>query len=142
MAHQSADRETSLRRLLVERALRVTEQRMTVLRAIASLRRPVSHAELTEQLSDAPLDRATIYRNLVALAEAGILVRTSLGDQVWRYELPRSENADHGIHPHFVCTDCGKVRCLDERTVSLHGEAARAAVTEVQLRGRCSPCAR
>jgi Fur family ferric uptake transcriptional regulator len=142
MAHKSADRETSLRRLLEERALRATDQRMTVLRAIASLRRPVSHAELTEQLSDAPLDRATIYRNLVALAKAGILVRTSLGDQVWRYELPRSEGADHGLHPHFVCTDCGQARCLEERTVTLHGEAARAAVTEVQLRGRCSPCAR
>jgi len=117
MAHRSADRETSLRRPLVERALRVTEQRMTLL-------------------------RATDYRNLVALAEAGILVCTRLGDQLWRYELPRGGNADRGIHPHFVCTDRRRVRCLDERTVSLHGEAARAAVTEVQLRGRRSPCAR
>lgn len=142
MAHKATDRETSLRQLLEQRGLRVTGQRMTVLRAIASARRPLSHADLTDQLADASLDRATIYRNLLALNEAGILVRTSLGDQIWRYELPRSDKSDHGIHPHLVCTDCGKVKCLDESTVSLHGEAARAAVTEVHLRGRCSLCAR
>jgi Fur family ferric uptake transcriptional regulator len=142
MAHQTADRETSLRTLLEERGLRVTVQRMTVLRTLASARRPLSHGEVTDRLADADLDRVTVYRNLVALTEAGILVRTSLGDQVWRFELPRSDESAHGVHPHFVCTDCGTVKCLDEGTVTLHGEAARAAVTEVQLRGRCSLCAR
>jgi Fur family ferric uptake transcriptional regulator len=142
MSHKSTPREASIRELLVSKSLRVTEQRLVVLRQLASARKPLSHAELTAKLEGSGLDRATIYRNLLALTEAGLLVRTSLGDQIWRFELPRTEGADHGIHPHLVCTACGQVKCLDESTVTLHGEAARAAITEVQLRGRCSPCAR
>jgi Fur family ferric uptake transcriptional regulator len=34
------------------------------------------------------------------------------------------------------------VSCLPENTVSLRGQAARNQVAEVQLRGRCTECAR
>ena len=134
-------KEEDLRQLLTKQGVRVTEQRMLILRELAKLRLPVSHPELTERLSGTSLDRATIYRNLVSLTEVGLLVRTQLGDNVWRYELPRSSGTAHGRHPHFVCTDCGDVACLPESSVSLRGEAARNVVSEVQLRGRCVSCA-
>jgi Fur family transcriptional regulator, ferric uptake regulator len=133
-------KEEDLRSLLSERGLRVTEQRMVLLRELARLRLPASHTELTERLSGSDLDRATIYRNLVSLSEEGVLIRTQLGDTVWRYELPNSPNTEHGAHPHFVCTDCGDIACLAESEVTLRGEAARNQVNEVQLRGRCVAC--
>lgn len=133
-------RDEDLRRLLVDRSIRVTEQRMVLLRELAKLRIPASHPELTGRLAGTALDRATIYRNLLSLTEAGILVRTQLGDAVWRFELPRNSSAEHGLHPHFVCTDCGRVACLPENTVTLRGEAARNEIAEVQLRGRCVAC--
>jgi len=142
MTPQPNDRETALRMLLVDKGLRVTSQRLTVLRTLSSARKPLTHAQVAERLADAGLDRVTVYRNLLALTEAGILVRSQLAGDAARFELPRGSSGDHGIHPHFVCTSCGAVKCLAEGTVSLHGEAARAAVVEVQLRGRCSPCAR
>jgi Fur family ferric uptake transcriptional regulator len=132
--------EDDLRRLLAERGLRVTGQRMTVLRELAKLRVPISHPELTERLASETLDRATIYRNLLSLTEVGVLVRTQLGDNVWRYELPRGQAGEHGDHPHFICTECGDVACLPDASVSLRGEAARNEVTEIQLRGRCGEC--
>jgi Fur family ferric uptake transcriptional regulator len=139
-------KDEDLRALLAGASLRVTHHRMALLRELARLRVPASHAELTERLASgslsSSLDRVTIYRNLLALTEAGLLVRTQLGDNTWRFELPRAGGEQHGQHPHFVCTDCGDVACLPAGSVVLRGEAARSEVLEVQLRGRCAACAR
>lgn len=133
-------REQDLRDLLASRGLRVTEQRVLLLQELVKVKAPISHPELTERMSQSGLDRATIYRNLLTLAEAGVLTRTQLGDQVWRFDLPRTTSSDHSHHPHLVCSECGNVRCLPAGTVKLHGEAAKSDVAEVQLRGRCAAC--
>lgn len=133
-------RDDDLRALLAQKGIRVTGQRIALLRELAKLRLPVSHAELTERLAASGLDRATVYRNLLALTEAGLLVRTQLGDNIWRFELPRGEAGAHGTHAHFVCTDCGDVSCLPEDAVVLKGLSARSTVSEVQLRGKCGGC--
>jgi Fur family ferric uptake transcriptional regulator len=129
------------RALLSSKDLRITDQRLAVLRSLARNRAPVSFPELVERLAEQGLDRATVYRNLVGLTEAGILVRTQLGDGAWRSELPQSDEASHGHHPHLVCVDCGGISCLPANTVSIRKEAA-ARVTEVQLRGHCESCSR
>jgi len=134
--------DDDLRQLLVGKGIRVTEQRMVILRALAKLRIPASHPELTERLAGVGLDRATIYRNLLSLTEAGLLVKTQLGDNVWRFELHDTESTEHGMHPHFVCNDCGSIACLPKSAVALRGEAIRIQVAEVQLRGRCVACVR
>jgi Fur family transcriptional regulator, ferric uptake regulator len=133
--------DEALRAMLVSRGLRVTLQRLAILRELSRLRVPTSHPELTERLSDTHLDRATVYRNLLSLTAAGLLVRTHLGDNVWRFELPRSESREHDRHPHFVCKECGDVACLPSDSVRLSGAAKRNQVAEVELRGRCSTCA-
>ena len=133
--------EEGQRQLLAEHGIRVTEQRLTLLRELARLKAPISHPELTQRLAESKLDRATVYRNLVSLTKAGVLVRTQLGDNVWRFELPRGPEVDHGSHPHFVCTGCGEIACLPAGSVSLRPELASYQLSEVQLRGRCSACA-
>jgi Fur family ferric uptake transcriptional regulator len=135
-------REDALRQLLITRGIRVTSQRMVILRELAKISQPISHPELTERLADDELDRATIYRNLLSLTEAGILVRTQLGDNVWRFELPHGKDVAHGEHPHFICTECGDVACLPANTVKLRGDATQREIAEVQLRGRCGTCLR
>ena len=134
-------RDERFRSLLESKELRVTEQRLLVLRALAKNKAPVSFPELVERLDEAGLDRATVYRNLVGLTEAGILVRSQLGDGVWRYELPERDEPAHGEHPHLVCVDCGIVSCLPSNAVSFRGMDA-SRVTEVQLRGHCTSCSR
>lgn len=133
-------RNSDLKRLLEAKGIRTTEQRLRILRELASLRMPVSHSELTRRLARSALDRVTIYRNLLSLSAAGILIRTQLGDRQWRFELPTTASAEHDRHPHFVCNDCGSVSCLPPGAVALSGEAARAEVQAVHLHGRCAQC--
>lgn len=137
----SSRREQDFRDLLTSRGLRVTEQRLVLLGELAKITSPISHPELTDRVLDSGMDRATVYRNLLTLAEAGVLVRAQLGDNVSRFELPRTMSSDHTRHPHLVCTECGNVRCLPSGSVKLRGEAAKTEVSEVQLRGRCAKCA-
>jgi Fur family ferric uptake transcriptional regulator len=134
--------EEGQRKLLAEHGIRVTEQRLAILRELARVKAPISHPELTHRLAETKLDRATVYRNLVSLTKAGLLVRTQLGDNVWRFELPQGAEADHGSHPHFVCTACGEIACLGAGSVTLRADTARYQVAEVQLRGLCGTCAR
>lgn len=134
--------DDNLRRLLTDHQLRVTEQRLLLLRELSKHVTPLSHAELTERLAGTNLDRATIYRNLLSLTENGILVRTQLGDHVSRYELPRSIDSDHTHHAHLICSDCGAVKCLPLTAVTFHGEAAHSQIDEIELRGRCAHCSR
>lgn len=119
--------------------LRATPARVAVLEAVRRSPRPLSHAEMTDQLQGAGFSRVTIYRCLLNLTEAGLVRRTELGDRVWRFE----DGAAPSAHPHFVCTDCGEVECLPEVQVSLSGAgpaALRDRSIEVQVRGRCDRC--
>ena len=135
-----------LREVLRKAGLRSTGPRIAVLRWLSRSSSPVSHPELFEALAAEGFDRATLYRNLVDLAEANIVRRTDLGDHVWRYELRSSEG--HVVeHPHFVCTDCGEVACLPGvavKIVTTNTETPRSVRTRkvaVQLSGRCNECA-
>jgi len=130
----------ALAALLEKHGLRNTEQRRLVLTQMMGLQQPISHPELTEQMRDANLDRATVYRTLLSLTEAGILVRVQLGDNVWRYELPKAHAAGSELHAHLVCNDCGDIECLPADAVKVSGSNMKARVAEIQLRGQCADC--
>lgn len=108
---------------------------------------PLSHAEVCARVGDAGFDRATIYRNLVDLGDAGAVKRTDIGDHVWRFELTE-DGGEHSteVHPHFVCTDCGGVACLPEGSVVVRAmrgtprSLAAATGVEVHVRGVCDSC--
>src|SRR5260221_10671507 len=55
--------EEWLSALLVANELKVTEQRLSILRTLSWSRLPVSFPELERRLAAEDLDRATIYRN-------------------------------------------------------------------------------
>jgi Fur family transcriptional regulator, ferric uptake regulator len=127
--------------------LRVTAPRVSVLRSLLDASAPQSHSELAERLASEGWDRATIYRNLTDLTEAGLARRTDLGDHVWRFEV-QAEGQAHGAesHPHFLCNECGDVVCLPDESVKLSPargapRALRKKGVEIQIRGRCDRCA-
>lgn len=141
---------------LREAGLRCTAARLAVLVHLMEATGPKTHAEVSDALADRGFDRATIYRNLTELTESRIVSRVELGDHVWRFELRRG--GDHGQdHPHFLCTTCGEVSCLDDVHVAITPKPGSAAVstpksrpvraasgigkvTEVLLKGRCDNC--
>lgn len=120
--------------------LRATRGRMVVLSTVLTADGPVSHAELADTLGG--FDRATIYRNLMDLADAGLLRRFDV-DHVWRFEAVSRGSAD-ARHPHFVCTDCGQVECLPVMGFDVADRRVPAAVVarqiDVQMRGVCDAC--
>lgn len=58
--------------------LRGTAARIAVLEHLSQSRAPMSHAEIADILEPMGFDRATAYRNLIDMTEAGLLSRTEL----------------------------------------------------------------
>jgi Fur family ferric uptake transcriptional regulator len=123
--------------------LRATPARLATLQMLREAVSPLSHADVAEQLAESGVDKATAFRNLNDMTEAGLLRRTELGDHVYRFEEVRPGEDESDAHPHFLCTVCGTVSCLDN--VKLTAGSQRASqevgkVTEILLRGRCNAC--
>lgn len=136
-----------LRERLRRTGLRSTTPRLAVLDFLQHAQGPLTHAEISDGLESRGFDRTTVYRNLIALADANLVRRTDLGDHVWRFELA-PENADsHGTlaHPHFQCEQCGEIACLHDTQVSITRSDGQSpsnigAISSVLLRGRCDRC--
>jgi Fur family ferric uptake transcriptional regulator len=133
--------------LLRQAGLRATAARAAVFHCLIEAGGPLSHAEVCERLADAGFDRATVWRNLADLTDAGLVRRTDLGDHLWRFEL--AAKVTHPVeqaHSHFVCTECGSIACLPAGAVTIHPvrgapRALRRGEVEVQVRGACNACA-
>ena len=122
--------------------LRATPARVATLQILRKTASPMTHADVATTLGESGIDKATAFRNLNDMTEAGLLRRTELGGNVYRFEEVREEEKDHP-HPHFVCVDCGNISCLDN--VKLTASSKRASevfgeVTEILLRGHCANC--
>lgn len=140
----NSDRD-ELRNRLRGAGLRSTLARVAVLEHLDASPSPLSHAELADALAPQGFDRATIYRNLIDLTEAGLVSRTELGDHLWRFETRRAGHDHAAQHPHFVCVDCGEVSCLADINVDISPSpgSKRSVIgelTEVLLKGRCGRC--
>ncbi len=134
---------------LRDAGLRATASRVAVLDCMTRAAGPLTHADVCERLAAEPFDRATLYRNLADLTDAGLLRRSDMGDHLWRFELRGGvDHLEHGpaeIHPHFVCTECGSVSCLPDgvvRVASIKGapRALRSGSVDIQVRGTCNDC--
>ncbi len=137
------DTVAQLRTELRGAGLRSTGPRVAVLGSLSAASTPRSHGDIAEALAPLGYDRATIYRNLMDLTQAGLVTRTDLGDHVWRFELRRGGAEHTQEHPHLVCTDCGDVSCLPEvevKIVARPGARRPAGALEVQLKGLCEKC--
>ena len=139
--------DPQLRDALRAAGLRATAPRVAVLRALHGEGAPSTHGEVFATLAEHGWDRATLYRNLVDMTEAGLLRRVDLGDHVWRYELVSTAVGDgheDAQHPHFLCTACGDLACLPDVRVELPSAGVPSALSQgsvsIQFRGVCDRC--
>jgi Fur family ferric uptake transcriptional regulator len=131
------------RELLSSVGLRTTAARTAVIRWLQKSESPATHADIATDLVPLGFDKATVFRNLNDLVEAGLVSRTELGDHVWRFELRDAAHPDGSHHPHFVCIDCGRITCLPDidfanaaqKTLTKLGK-----VSEILIRGHCTAC--
>ena len=131
-----------LSRALRESGLRLTHQRLEVVREVA---RSDEHPDV-ETIDRAVRERVptisldTVYRTLATLAGLGLVRRVAATPGPTRYD------ANTAHHHHFVCTRCGLIRDVDDRGLDAV-RAPRSAASlgsvesvEVQLRGICVDC--
>ncbi len=140
--HEEIESVSEIRSLLSGVGLRTTSARLAVVRRLQAAKSPLSHAEVAEELVPLGFDKATVFRNLTDLVDAGLVSRTELGDHVWRFELRRHAHGNEQ-HPHFVCVECGSVTCLHDVDMPRTAQKSWAKVgqvTEILLKGHCNTC--
>src|SRR5258708_20634831 len=83
---------------------RLTVQRRLVLDAVQRARHHVTADEISKRVRarHPQIDPSTVYRNLEALEELGLVTHTHLDDRVTRWH-----RADTHPHGHLVCRVCG-----------------------------------
>ncbi|TMM23147.1 MAG: transcriptional repressor [Actinobacteria bacterium] len=126
---------------------RYTTQRRRLIELLADAGSPVSIPDILAGGSG--LKQSSVYRNLAALEQAGVVRRLVTDEEFGRYELAEDLI---GHHHHLVCSRCGKMRDVAapeelERTLerALDRIAKRAGFARVshrlELLGLCADCA-
>lgn len=122
---------------------RNTVQRQLVLEAVQKLHHPTAEDVYGMIIKDhSNVSRATVYRNLNLLADAGQIRRVQLLDAAIRFDGSLTD------HYHAQCRSCGKVldvmgeTCLGSLGDALKEQGFDVETKEVLLRGLCADCKR
>ncbi|MGC4015496.1 MAG: Fur family transcriptional regulator [Luteolibacter sp.] len=134
-----------------KKGLRRTGQRDVIVRAAFASDDHFTADELFERVSrtDATASRATVYRTLSLLVEAGLLREIELGDNHKTYD---PNFVDKPAHNHLVCIDCGRVVEFEDSHIELINDCVtrrlgfrpvrqslkiEAGCEQLRLKGRC-----
>ncbi len=122
---------------------RFTAQHRVLLDHIFARHKHFDANELLEDLKAAsrPVSRATVYRTLTLLVDAGLLKRIEVGSRT-------VYDHDYGYpaHDHFVCEQCGAmIEFAHPKLDEVLREAAtenqfRATAHSLVIRGTCAAC--
>ncbi len=88
------------------------------------------------------VNKTTVYRLLDRLEDDGIVHSFAGEDSVKYYAKCRtcSGPAHTHNHPHFHCTACNTVRCLDDEVSLTVSGGFQVMEAQVLLKGRCAAC--
>lgn len=122
---------------------RVTRQRLIVADTLARAGGQLTASELYDRVRQAEpsLGRATVFRTVDRLVDAGVARRLELEGHVYAYVACQPQH-----HHHLSCTSCGRVEEIPESWVaSLADRATRHLGFEIDdarldFYGRCSAC--
>lgn len=133
----------SFEEILVKKHLKRTKARVMILKVLEKSL-PLTAGEVYEAVrgKDMRLSLSTVYRNCEALAENGLLLRsTMLADGLIRYEYA------HGTPSHHaVCLSCHRIFPVDVGLQSDYAEVLdeeygfEAAEPRVEIYGYCRDC--
>ena len=122
---------------------RVTRQRLVVANELAASGRQVTAEQLYRGLrrQDPGIGRATVFRTLETLVDAGVARRLEQDGHVYAYVACLPEH-----HHHLACTRCGRVEEIDEAYIRpIADRLARDMGFEIDdarldFYGRCATC--
>lgn len=143
--------ETEFKNMLKKHGLKVTNQRIVILKTLANF--PGQHLT-TEEIYDRvktefpEIGLATVYRTLQVFLELKLLDTVNLNDGFTRYEIveDRQEGRNIHHHHHLICLECKTVFSFEDDL--LEGLENRIQNTmgfsvidhEVKLYGYCKEC--
>jgi len=124
---------------LRDAGLRITPLRRRLVSLFASSRRWFTPEELIHAAEEAGLrpGRATIYRLIDALMEAGLCKSFPQEDRLSRYIFCSPNH-----HHHLICLDCGRVVDVTDCAVKVPDATFRVSEHVVDFFGRCAGCQR
>jgi len=133
------------RELLEAAGLDATRNRIDVLEVIGSNRYPLTAMDIyrTVERSHA-INRVTVYRILDLLVETNIVERLSTGGRAAHFGM--APNKHHAPHPHFYCTRCGQMDCLNPESLNISSKHLLRTFTgkieriEIRVNGVCRKC--
>lgn len=128
-------------KLLEERGIRATANRILVAVALADAGRPLSMTELEDLIGS--VDKSGIFRSLSIFKE-NHLVHTIEDSEGTRYELCLSHDSGHDddTHIHFYCERCHRTFCLENIHIPPVGlpKGYEARTSNYVLKGICPYC--
>lgn len=131
-----------LEKLLSENDLKVTKQRILILKAFYTDKHPLSAEDVFVLLKKEGFDLATIYRTITSFETAGLVRKVDLRKGAQYYE---RTDSDH--HHHITCKDCGKIEDFelcgieDIATQTLKRSSfAKIDAHSLELFGTCKKC--
>ena len=125
--------------LLQEQGLKRTKLRIALLNYLFNAKHAQSYPDIKRALGE-KVDKSTLYRNLTAFEEVGIIHRIEHSG-VAKYAFGKAH--EHGLnHAHFVCEECETVYCMEELTPLQFNVPKGFKTNRVQtiIRGICADC--
>ena len=124
-----------------------TPNRLSLMEIVGNSTSPLSAQDVFDTLSRTRnVSRVTVYRILDILVEKELLERISGGDRSFRYGM--APNANHQPHPHFYCSHCGNMECLNPESIHVDTDALQRTFpglirkVEIRVDGVCKSCLR
>jgi len=125
---------------------RVTNQRSLIVRTALATHDHFTAEQLLERCRrvDPRVSRATVYRTLTVLEEAGFVEGLDTGDGGRRFE----HVIGHEHHDHMVCLSCGRIVEFRDDALERRQEAAAKRIGfkierhSLRIHGTCRDCQR
>jgi Fur family peroxide stress response transcriptional regulator len=96
---------------LRQSGMRLTPQRLVVLKALIDSQEHLSAEEIYERIHvEYPMiGLATVYKTIAILKEMGEVRELNLGNESARYD-----GSGKAPHPHFICNQCGSIFDIED----------------------------
>ncbi len=140
MAEKDSTEEA--KKMLKSLNLNHTQSQILVMQELLKAQQPLSREELCKKLGSNSPDKATIYRIIERLCDKNLVHKVYLKGRACKYELAHN-CTEKQCHPHFTCTNCGKIFCLKGLFLPLIEGLEKGFVVQRQLvrvEGLCSSC--
>ena len=129
---------------LARNSLRLTQERRTILDEMLQIHGHFDADSLLVHFrrKGRTVSRATLYRTLARLVEAGLVHKIEMAEGQAQYEVIFGRHH----HDHMICLECGRIVEFESRDIErLQEEICRRKGFKMtghmhQIRGRCATC--